>query len=655
MRELEALLTLDDAKLEASLECYSHLDSARRRPYRVLHIVSALVFIIQSLTKIPESSDQKEKMDVQPSDSTKLAWSATFVCMGRLVDRCLKSNDLDGCPLLVAVLVFVEWLCGMLDRADTWNTDEKVTSSMFYFFGAFADLLNQLDLKEGKAKSNDHTPLWEDYELKGFAPMAHAHASLDFPSNCKDMVNRDDSNVTRACRIFHSAIKIVERSSGSPKWISYDKLRRKFYAAESNTISDQTEAAVKKSSSFSDTKESSHRTCEATKGYEEDIRRENLSHPCPRGEDLAVEEEEVILFKPLTRYNSAPICTSLLTDDQVLREDTSHQEAPSDESLRRATSLYAAQSLAHNFDATNCRSDRPFKQQEPPPKDSATYPTGPPSLSAWVFNRESANDEREKGSRGLRKQELSPIEEIPSAPLEALSISEATDSFIGSSNVSATVHRSPPPYVAPVPSAPLLPDHAAWYRENSSSFPQRVNEVGISEAEGILGASPVGGFSNWSGTRNPYNFGPAIPSLFDGYPPVVGMSSSEWLQQYKNSQFFQRANNHVRPAHFDPPGTLHGHDASRFDLFDRWGNPLVSNQMVFFENPQLHPGSPPVHNTEEQRRENLFLGYQRPSPYGCRAGTELQAEQPLLLRYLKEREWQLQRESQLRGPTYMGN
>lgn len=642
MRRLEALLEFSEIELKASLESYDCMDSSRRGPYRSLQLVSILIFIIHNLTESPEVKNPIEKNEMEQSDVGQLVWIATFICMGRLLERCMEGSHLDSCPLLVAVLVFVEWLVGMLDKAETYGAHEKVGSATSYFFGVFCNLLNRLDNKEGEVKFLDHTALWEDYELRGFSPLAHAHMPLDFSAHREHMGNCENRYVSRAHRILHAAMQIVERSRDSWKWISYDKLGRKYYAEDPIKITCQREAELMESSSDTEVKDKNL--------FEKETSTENQVHHHGKDESAVAEEEEVILFKPITRHNSEPIYASNATKDPTSPEDNNDQTVPSDDILRRATSLFVPQNQAQldssNFhpDTTNFRFNKPYKQQEPLLKDSASYPVGPPSLSGWVLNRESIHVEREKGQRDFHRNELSPIEEIPSAFLAGLSINEK--------DVSATTHNSSPPYVAPLPSAPQLPADAIWFRAHSSSFPESKTGVGIREAEGILGASPVSGYSP---THGP--FSPRLPGFIDGYPPLLGLSSSEWLYQYRNNHNLEQAYGHPWPVQFNTPGefgNFHRHDASRFDLFDRWGNPLASNQMVYLDNPQLHQGSS-VYGADEQRREKHFLGYQRPSPYGCGVGTDLRAEQPPLLQYLQDREWQLHRESQMRGPTYMGN
>ncbi|XP_019162852.1 PREDICTED: protein SMG7L-like [Ipomoea nil] len=614
VRQLEALLALGDEELKAALDSYQHMEPSRSGPYRALQLVTVFIYIIHSLTESGEG--EVMKAENKESDLTKLALAAIFICTGRLIERCLKGSHPEVCPLLPAVLVFAEWLVNTLERAEAYAADERVRSSMSYFFGAFSDLLNRLELSDNGI-SLDYTALWEDYELRGFDPLAHAHMTLDFTSHRECVDNFSSMSTCRSWRIFLAAKKLSGRSRDSNKWIMYDELEKKFYTVKSR---------------------------------------------CPDKvkEDVAVtaEEEEVILFKPIMRHNSEPIYTSTPGSDQFSVEGLKEVTTLSDESLRRSTSLITGQNLTGvdplSFypDTANFRYTKPFKPQEPTLRDSAAYPAGPPSLNAWVLD--SGSSRKERGVRGFNKHELSPIEELASQSFNNLSINETKDPITSSSHVSDT------PYVTPVPSAPLLPEDASWFKGNSLGFPEFKSPSATKEGNGILGAPPVSVYSNRLTTRGPFDFVAGPPGFVDGYPPQIGMSSSEWLYHYRNTQNVERVNNnnHLWPSHVNAPttlGNLSTTNVARFDFLDQWGNRLVSSPMVYLESPQLLP-SPLMYSVDEQRRDKPLLSFQRSSPYSFGAGMELKPpEQPILPHYLKDSEWQVQPESQYRAPSFMGN
>ncbi|KAK9051697.1 hypothetical protein SSX86_028325 [Deinandra increscens subsp. villosa] len=427
---------------------------------------------------------------------------------------------------------------------ETYGKDEKVFNAKSYFFGALVDLLSGFDFKEHEMVKESQSALWEDHELRGFELVSKSNDLLVFSTENRS--NFEYGNTIRIIRIVQASTKIAERlEDSSQNLFLYDQSAKKFHAGKD-------------------------------------------SEKIPTKNDREVEEEEVILFKPLARYNSEPIQTS---DDIPVYETES-----SEEGLRRSSSLFTAQNGSNGSNGPHDSS----KRVQP-------YSAGPPSLSGWVLNRESSNLEMERKSRSPNQQELAPISEIPSSSLADMSISESS-------------------YVDPIPSAPLLP-----------------------EEHGILGAPPVSRLSNFSSPQETLNFSSGVPGFVDAYrPPVFGLSSSEWLYRYNNNLSLEpNSNRHWSVLGDTAPGNrgnFHGYDTGpRFDLIDKWGNPLLTNRMVYFENP--YP------------RDKLLFGYQRPNIGGGDGGGggELRMEQPPHLQQLKEREWQLQNDSPLRGHPYMGN
>ncbi|XVF87462.1 hypothetical protein PTKIN_Ptkin18bG0122200 [Pterospermum kingtungense] len=672
MRLLDMMMALDDRKLRALLESYQLMDSARTGPFRSLQAVSIFIFVFHNLINSPEIKDSKDGKNKQHLELIQLALAATFVFMGRLVYRCLKANVLDSCPLLPTVLVFMEWLVSKLDEVESYGADEKTKSSMSYFFAAFIDLLKQFNNK-AEVWCIERTTLWEDYELRGFAPLAQVHASLDFSTNWDQIDSYECGIECRIKRITNAAMKIANRSNGSYKWIAYDSSGRKFYAKDTNTMPETPESVKIESTNFDIyVKEQHQNVHEATKECETRIASEAQCNHAVDGKSFAMEDEEVILFKPLARYNSAPLYGKINNGKDPASSNETEETVPSDECLRRATSLLIAQNQGHTSDfqsdISNFRRSKPFKQQEPFVKDTtaafsfsdAPISAGPPSLNAWVLNRGSFSCS-ENGRVDVTRQALSPIDEmVATSTLSDLSIHETQNSVTSLISEASTNHYySPPPYSVPAPSAPLLPDDATWFTGTQSSFSE-VNCSGhIAKPDHFYEPSRLSGYPNWSPDRQ-LNYGSTIPGFMDKYPPFSGMSSSEWLRQYRESRNIDRANTYARPINYYAPGittrNFPAPDASRFGLFDQYGVPSVSsNPTIYSESSILHPGFPLVYGMEEPRRDKLYHGYQRPSPYGCGAMTELRDEPQPLLQYLKEKEWLLQQDPTLRNPTYMGN
>ncbi|KAL1806001.1 hypothetical protein ACET3Z_029069 [Daucus carota] len=65
-------------------------------------------------------------------------------------------------------------------------------------------------------------------------------------------------------------------------------------------------------------------------------------------------------------------------------------------------------------------------------------------------------------------------------------------------------------------------------------------------------------------------FSPRLANFIDGYPPLLGMSSSEWLYQYRNSHIVEQANDRIWQVQVNAPGDFrhfYSHDASRLMLY----------------------------------------------------------------------------------------
>lgn len=592
MKELDSVLTLYDTKLKAMSESYQLLDSSRTGPFRFLQVVAVLIFIFHNII------NSREKEGREHPDLMQMALTATFIFMGRLVERCFKTNSVLSCPILPAVLVFVEWLTTVLDEAEAFGLDEKTRSAMSYFFAAFVDLLRLLKVKSS-ISSSEKTALWEDYELRGFAPLTQIHGLLDFSW---EHTNDFESGIgIRASRTIDAAMKIAKRANGSFKWIVYDSSAKTFYTTEENVISGRKET-------------------------------EKLESRKVHGKSVVVEEEEVILFKPLTRYNSAPLYTN--GRDPGSPKGMEDQTVAADECLRRATSVLIAQSQAQGHpsdfhsDLSNFRHGKGFKQQEPPtqtsqpPFSEGTISAGPPSLNAWVLDKEKIRS-------GFR-QELRPIEESVSESLNGISISETQESVTCSKSEATTNNYAPP-----LPSAPLLPEDAAWF---SGGVSNRKSVRFIEKPELFYDTPQTSSYSDWPADSQ-LHYTPPMPGFTGKVPPFRGLSSSEWLRQYRQSRGIDPASGHTWPVNYYAPGSPR--DFSGSPLFDQYGIPSVPNTMMYNEAPQLPPG--------------FFHGYQRPMPYGCGAVNELRDDPRPLLQYLKEKEWLLQQDQTLNNHRYMGN
>ncbi|XP_028777476.1 protein SMG7L isoform X2 [Neltuma alba] len=668
IRELDRLLELGDIELKTLLESYEQVNLARRGPFRAIQVAAVLIFVLNHLVEPLMKNEPKDGNERQFPVLIQLALCAAFSFMGRFVERCLKSNPLHSCPLLPSVHVFVEWTASMRDSLEVYATDEKSKGAMSYFFGMLLDLRNQLSTNGRETtKFLDKAPLWEDYELRGFSPAACVHVSLDFSGNWEHIDNFESGIELRTLRIRNAAMKITGRSSDLQTRILCDELGTKFHVGRLD------DSDVKKDTGNMESDCNSKKVEESDRQNhrDEEVRGKPTTSNEPgnsstNGKLAAVEEEEIILFRPLARYNSAPSYPSVPTNDRTSPKDKDDHSLHSDDCLRRATSLLMAQNqtlsnpMGFHADIENFRSNKAFTQAETSMKESSGHSSprgpisaGPPSLNAWVLDRGSfSNNNRDKGTNDISEHRLEPIQELTSASLAGLSINGSKDSSIStSSNQSPNFHPSSPTYSNPVPSAPLLPENAAWFADiqSSGSTPLMPN----------IPSPPISGYADLSPTYGPVGYDPSYPAFASGYAPTRRMTSSEWLRWYRENYSHERANNLMQPTHYNvsrnPENFLY-HDPYRFAQFDRWGNPLTPKQYTYMEPPAppstLLPSFASAMGQQGEQMSSPFNNFQRASPYGC--GAVRNEPQPLI-EFLKEKEWRIQRDPTLREPTFMGN
>ncbi|KAL5150480.1 Protein SMG7L [Glycine soja] len=653
---LDEIMELEDIKLKTMLESYGQMDLARKGPFRALQIVSILIFTLKNLIDKHEKDESKDKNDCQQLVLIQLALAAAFIFMGRFVERCQKSSPLNHCPLLPSVLVFMEWCASMLDTIEVYATDQKSETAISYFFYVLIELLNQLNenRKETRKLVDSSTPLWEDYELRGFASVAFSHVSLDFSCRWEHINNFERGTELRAQRMSEAAMRIANRSNNLQKWIICDELERKFYSARSDENHEKKETGnVESTDKWTSGDDPNQKT---RKDNGEDGKcdtRDNPSSSSTNGKPSAVEEEEVILFRPLARYNSAPLYALFSPHEQMSSpKDKDDKVLPSDDCLRRTTSLPMAQNpfqidpWGFQGDITNSRMNKSFQLLEPSMKESNahTFSEGPisaghPSLNAWA----------------LDTNRLHPIEELASSYLANLSIDRTQNAVISSADEFPNFPSSSATYTVPVPSAPLLPDNAPWYTDV-------IVQSTVSAPSLPENPSPINSYSALSSTYGPLGYDTSFPSYSNGYAPPPGrITSSEWLRWYRGNPTPERVNYNMQPTHLNVHGNhenfLHL-DTYRFNQFDQWGNPSSPNQYTYVKPPgppPLLPGYYPYAFGAGEHITNHFHNFQRPSPYGCGSVTEQRNEPLPLLEYLKEREWRLQQDPSLRGPTFTGN
>ncbi|CAH8388457.1 unnamed protein product [Eruca vesicaria subsp. sativa] len=580
MRALDEAFAADDRNLEAMLESYQVMDSARKGPYRILQLVAVFVFIFHNLAEFNESDNAKEDVKL-----TNLALTMVFIIMGRVVERCLETSPLDSCPLLPALLVFLDYLPFLLHKAEEeeCRLEEKSEIAISYFFSKLVDFLNSLKVKGQNCSGKVMVALWEDHQLRSLAPLAPIYLLLDFSSHMDLRESFERGRELRLQRIVNSAIEITSKQKeGSQKWLLFDKQGTRFY-----TTSGERQCK----------EEFSHRNGDGSNRKRVTIGKVEII-PCGNERSVPAEEEEVILLKPLVRCQSAPISSSGIATKPISSDNTAsgNQTTSSDESLRRTSSLI----VNHSSQDTNSESFS-FTQglkNTVQHLEERSISERPPSLSAWVVD---------KSKEKSKPNGLSPIDETgPVTSFDSLSVNSRTE-------------RPASSYSPPTPSAPLLPEDASWFH----------NGVSMNKADQTRYMEPPGFMKSYTN------------------PPVVGISSSEWLRRYRESQ-------NLRPAYsYQGQGTNNlrnflANGYSKSSLLARYGTPddqsIISSENSMFY-PQLymedHESRGQKFSNGQQSTKEAYGFSDDPGPF---------------LRYLREKELN-ENGQRLRkpSPAYMNN
>ncbi|KAL9671062.1 hypothetical protein QQ045_008626 [Rhodiola kirilowii] len=649
MHELEALMELDNVKLRASLESYQHMGASRTGPFKALHIVSVLIFVFKHLTKALNQTEQDSENATQQLELMQLSLVTTFLCIGRLVDRCVKSSPVDSCPLLPGVLVFLEWLAVEKDEVNAYCGDGKVLEASCYFFDSVVKLLNLIRITRanGKNKFSNVTALWEDFELQGFVPISEAHVSLDFSDHIENRKNFENGQQCRARRICNAAVRLSSSAECSRQWICYDQSSKTFSTPVSNICQNGTNVP-----------EPDDSNCSALELAETD--KEELD--VEENSDVS-DEEEVILFKPIVRHNSAPIQKCTDTDSSMSVTDDPQQLAV-DECIRRSKSLLISENQLSSGSGNRNIMDRdshlktapphlnpmfsdfvPLRQPEtskelspssPPrpfPETNSPVARGPPSLNAWVLDQGSSSTDRVKDLDSICKSYLKPIE--VAAPCKS--------SIISSSHFSPVSPKYS--YSAMPPSMPCLRPGAPWEHDNSSDLsPKYINSPRLTDEDE---------FEYPSTAKATGLLSPNAPVSPVKHRPLSGMlTSSEWLRQYREKQGLkqpQTTPTKLPDRSYTPPRTYTSPDASAIELYDRWGNPVVSVPTMNLPVPPPFSGLNclPHRDINEHIMDKLA-----PKPYRLGSAVDDVADEARpLLQYLKERElWRMQQKQRSRSP-----
>ncbi|KAH9304136.1 hypothetical protein KI387_008540 [Taxus chinensis] len=208
----------------------------------VLQLVSILIYTVHNVNAEAESNLSYAEI-LQRSVLLQNAFTASFGFAGSIIARCLNVEDVFSCPFLPAILVFIEWLACRQDVAmGNESVEEKQASARSLFWTNCVVFLNKLldlekihqdsngDRLEGEvsfaslSRSNEEeagsVALWEDFELRGFLPLAPAQLALDF-SKRQSLNGKKERNI-RVQRILAAGKAVANLLEGSGQGIFFD-------------------------------------------------------------------------------------------------------------------------------------------------------------------------------------------------------------------------------------------------------------------------------------------------------------------------------------------------------------------------------------------------------------------------------------------------
>lgn len=211
----------------------------------ILQLITILIFTVHNVNVNFEGKIYTEIL--QRSVLFKYAFVAAFEVAGHIVKRCTQLLDVSSSYLLPSIMVFVEWLaCNSYAVLD--ESDERQSAACLFFWNHFVDLMNKLLLSglasfdknedevcfsnmagnEGEIKSG-RLALWEDFELRGFSPLAAAHLFLDYSRKYShaSCLNENEKRL-RIQRIFSAVTFLLHRVRVDQKALYFDPIQKKF-------------------------------------------------------------------------------------------------------------------------------------------------------------------------------------------------------------------------------------------------------------------------------------------------------------------------------------------------------------------------------------------------------------------------------------------
>lgn len=313
--ELEQLLALDDLCLEGGLgsEHRSGIGTGSSGAAGILQLVCILIFTVHNANGSNSSPQPTYAEVLQRSALLQNALTAAFELAGRLMRRCVDSNDVSSSPFLPAMLVFTEWLASKPEIAVGSEVDEKQANARSFFWRQFVALLNTLhESKDLDANIDSHgmpieggITLWEDYELQGFIPLSHAQSGLDYSISPPGISLKERKELqVRVDRLRAAGRVIGIAFDGTGNGIVYNEETQRFFMAGELKRMNKNEKA---SAAGQDVRHHQH-NCgglneRSVVGFEEN----NVSFKdiCSKTDNGDEDDDEYIVFKPVPKDISA--------------------------------------------------------------------------------------------------------------------------------------------------------------------------------------------------------------------------------------------------------------------------------------------------------------------------------------------------------------
>ncbi|XP_017606748.1 nonsense-mediated mRNA decay factor SMG7-like isoform X1 [Gossypium arboreum] len=211
----------------------------------LVRLVAILIFTVHNLKR--ESEGQTYAEIVQRAALLQNAFAAVFELIGLVVERCSQLRDVSSSYTLPSILVFLEWLACCPDIAAAGSdVDEKQSITRSLFWKHCVSLLNKIlsirprcmdddeeeacffNMSRYEGETENRLALWEDFELRGFLPLAPAHSILDFSRKCSFVSDGNKERKARVKRILAAGKALANVIRVDQKTVCFDSKAKKF-------------------------------------------------------------------------------------------------------------------------------------------------------------------------------------------------------------------------------------------------------------------------------------------------------------------------------------------------------------------------------------------------------------------------------------------